>query len=137
MDLTGALAQIFIIWWGKEFKWLLQELQLKVIMMRCYVGDINWEIPVVALGTRYVDGTLVIEDVLVLHDEALPEDLRTMLLYKSVGNSIHSSIQLEIDCPSNHDDQKMPILDLRVWMEALDDQGSRVMHEFYMKSVSL
>ena len=110
MDLTGALAQIFMIWWGKEFKWLLQELQLKVIMMRCYVGDINWEIPVVALGTRYVDGTLVIEDVLVLHDEALPEDLRTMLLYKSVGNSIHSSIQLEIDFPRIMTIRKCPFL---------------------------
>ena len=62
MDLTRALPQIFMIWWGKEFKRLLQELQLEVIMMKCYVDDINWGIPVVAPGTRYVDRTLVIED---------------------------------------------------------------------------
>ena len=30
---------------------------------------------------------------------------------------MHPSIQLEIDCPSNHEDGKVPILDLKVWIE--------------------
>ena len=136
LDLTGALAQIFMIWWGKEFKIRLQQLQLEVIMMKIYVDDINQGMPIIDPGTRYIDGELVIKEDLIVHDMGVADDLRTMLIYQSVGNSIHSSIQLEIDCPSNHDDDKMPILDLKVWIEELQNGGSRIMHEFYMKSVS-
>jgi hypothetical protein len=136
LDLTGALAQIFMIWWSKEFKIRLEQLQLEVIMMKIYVDDINQGIPIIEPGTRYIDGELVIKEDLVVHDIAVADDLRTMLIYQSIGNSIHPSIQLEIDCSSNHDDEKMPILDLKMWVVELQNGGSRIMHEFYMKSVS-
>ena len=30
-----------------------------------------------------------------------------MLLYKSIANDIHPSTQVEVDCPSKHDDNRM------------------------------
>ena len=50
---------------------------------------------------------------------------------RQIGNNIHPSIQLEVDYPSKHNDNKMPILDLKVWVE-----NNKVKHEFYQKSVS-
>ena len=39
------------------------------------------------------------------------------MLFQQIGNSIHPSIQIEVDFPSNHEDGKMPVLDLKVWRE--------------------
>ena len=58
-----------------------------------------------------------------------------MLLFQQVGNSIHESIQLEIEVPSNHADNKMPILHLKVWIEKINGIYL-ILHEFYMKEVS-
>ena len=62
-------------------------------------------------------------------------DKRTMMVVKEIGNSIHPSIQLEIDYPSNHSDKKMPSLDLKVWVETKEGE-TRIIHEYYAKDVS-
>ena len=59
-------------------------------------------------------------------------DARTMRMFKEVGDTIHQSIKLETDYPTNHPDRKVPILDLKLWV---DDAGT-VIHEHYMKPVS-
>ena len=47
------------------------------------------------------------------------------------------SIQVEVDFPSNHLKNSVPILDVRVWIEkVIDSNVYRIMHEFYMKDVS-
>ena len=54
---------------------------------------------------------------------------------KEMGDQIHESIVLKTDWPSNHPDNKLPILALKVWLEKKD--GKRiVMHEYYQKEVS-
>ena len=66
-----------------------------------------------------------------------------MELLKEVGNGIHKSIQIEVDYPSRHEDNLMPILDLKVWidrknviMNGEDCTVNVVLHEFYAKEVS-
>ena len=54
---------------------------------------------------------------------------------KNAGNTIHESIVLETDCPSNHQDRKLPILDLKVWLQETNGR-QKIMHEFYQKEVS-
>ena len=68
-------------------------------------------------------------------DSLIPSDKRTMEVIREIGNSIHPSIQLEVDYPSNHEDGKMPILDLKVWVQEIDGLH-RIVHEFYSKDVS-
>ena len=58
-----------------------------------------------------------------------------MLLKQKIGNDIHPSIPLEVDFPSNHEDGKMPILDLKVWTERKENK-TIIMHEFYSKGIS-
>lgn len=66
-----------------------------------------------------------------------------MELSKEVGNRIHNSIQIEVDYLSRHEENLMPILDLKVWidmkiviMNGKDCTVNVVFHEFYAKEVS-
>ena len=79
----------------------------------------------------------------VTEDEGVSNDERTMLLIKQIGNDIHPSIQLEVDYPSEHQDQKLPIRDLKVWLETRgkkignqDVDVSVIMYEFYSKEMA-
>ena len=58
-----------------------------------------------------------------------------MDIIKLIGNDVYPSIQLEVDCPSNYDDGKLPILDLRVWIDTINGHN-RILHEFYSKEIS-
>ena len=42
---------------------------------------------------------------------------------------------LKLDCPSKHDDNRMHILDLKVWVEKIEER-SKIMHEHYTKDFS-
>ena len=48
-----------------------------------------------------------------------------MELLRQVGNDIYPSIKLEVDYPSKHPDKKLPILNLKVWVEQREG-GSRI-----------
>ena len=73
---------------------------------------------------------------MIAQDRKMNEDERTMVLLQSVGNAIHPSIQLEIGYPSKHVNGKIPLLDLKIWIEERRE-GCRVAQEHYQKDVSL
>ena len=70
----------------------------------------------------------------------MAKDERSMKLFKCLADTIHSSIKVEVDYCSNHGDRKLPILDLKVWVERkalTDGKGVGViLHEFYSKGVA-
>ena len=64
-------------------------------------------------------------------------------MIKQVGNDIHPSIQLEVDYPSKHQDGKLPILALKVWVASREKKTERqigkvsvIMYEFHSKCVA-
>ena len=135
LELTGNIAQVFMIWWDREFKFRLTEAGIVTRLIRRYVDDINLAVDELPLGTRYENGSLVVRENAYSEDLSIPADKRTMAIVSQIGNDIHPSIQLEIDCPSNHEDGKVPILDLKVWIEYIGGVH-RIVHEFYSKDVS-
>ena len=110
LELTGEIAGVFMSWWDRKMRARMEEEGVKVILYKRYVDDIN----------------LVVE----VCNETEEKDAWKRI--KEIGNRIHSSIQLEEDCPANYHDQKVPILDIKVWVT---DQG-KIRHEYYSKSVS-
>ena len=92
----------------------LTSIGIHLCMKKCYVDDVNYGLPPTPPGARYLDGELYIEDALTIQDTLIPADERTMKIILAVGNDIHESTQLEYDCPSRYDDNKMPILELKV-----------------------
>ena len=143
LKLTGVLAQVFMIWWDKEFAARLDEMAIIMKMNTRYVDDINMAIQATPLGMRYKDGKTHVDERSVAEDEGISDDERTMTLIKQIGNDIHPSIQLEVDYPSKHQDGKLPILDLKVWIETKEkkteersEKASVIMYEFHSKSVA-
>ena len=104
-------------------------------MYKRYVDDINLAAKETPLGARYISGNLIVDENAIETDRFIPADRRTMAVIKSIGNDIHPSIQLEVDCPSNYDDGKLPILDLKVWVESINGRN-RILHEFYSKDIA-
>ena len=135
LELTGNIAQVFMIWWDRTLKQRLENFGMLVAMYKRYVDDINIAAKETPPGTRYLNGNLVIDESAIDEDRTIPGDKRTMEIIKSIGNDIHPSIQLEVDCPSNYDDGKLPILDLKVWIADVNGR-SRMIHEFYSKGIS-
>ena len=76
---------------------------------------------------RYVDDiNLIVEVKNETEEKELWREIR------STGDNIHESIQLEADFPTNYPDKKVPILDIKVWV----DTNGKVLHEYYCKPVS-
>ena len=135
LELTGNIAQVFMIWWDLQLKSRLSNMVMDAQLFKRYVDDVNLALRAIAAGTRYSDGAIYIDQDAVAQDLDIPADQRTMAIVKAIGNDIHHSIQLEEDYPSKHSDNKLPSLDLKVWIEKSEGSTS-IMHEFYSKDVS-
>ena len=110
LEMTGELAGVFMMWWDKKMQERLKCEGVQIEMYKRYVDDIN----IIIKTKREADESTTIERI------------------KEVGNGIHGSIQLEADYPSKYEDNKVPILDLKVWV----NEENNVVHEYYMKPVS-
>ena len=64
----------------------------------------------------YKDNKIIIDATFRDNEKHIPEDQRTFKIIKDIGESIHESIKLEMDVPTNHDDNKLPLLDLKVYI---------------------
>jgi hypothetical protein len=121
LELTGVLAQVFMVWWDRQFKNEANDIGLRIHMYKRYVDDINI--------------VMSVPDGVPTSNEARNDDERCMDAVKSIADGIHTSIKVEVDYPSKHDDKKIPILDLKVWTERREG-SSVVLHEFYTKEIS-
>ena len=141
LELTGELAGIFMSWWDRQLLTKLDKLGIKVLLYKRYVDDIN--IILVAPDRRaeyLVEGE---EGKLVTNEEnkkTCSKEESGITLLKQIGDSIHESIKLEADYPDMHEDKKLPLLDIKMWVEnhKTEDKGpvGIVMYEFYAKEVS-
>ena len=139
IDLTGVLAQIFMSWWDKRMLEKLLINGIHVDLYKRYVDDINMCITATAPGCNFIEGVLVTESEVEGEDVLTPDDKRSFELVRMIGESIHKSIKLTVDVPSNHEDGKVPILDLKVWVthiETTNGQKVMILHEHYTKEVS-
>ena len=91
------------------------------------------------LYKRYVDDIVIIVMKIGDAEEEGRADERTIEKIREVGESIHRSIKLTKEVPSEKEDKKLPVLDLKAWIEEVEEGESKkykVLHEFYMKEVS-
>ena len=116
---TDAIAKIYMTWWDRKVKAEAKKEGMEILLYRRYVDDINI-IARVSRGEREEYG-----------------EKEGMELFKQIGNGIHKSIQLEIDYPEKHEDKKMPLLDVKVWMMERNDRNKKViMYEHYRKEMA-
>ena len=119
----------------------MEEVGLKLWLYKRYVDDVASIMNVPRPGLRFDGNNLVEDEVLADADQWVEADERAMRLFQSVANSIHHSIEMEIDYPSRHDDRKLPILDLKIRIESRERREQQqneniILHGFYSKEVS-
>ena len=135
VQLTGELAQIFMSWWDRQTKKACEEKGVRIKLYGRYVDDINTVIKKVAKGTRIENNQLTNTEEKRREDETKEDDEITMNVFKGISETIHDSIKLKVDYPSKYEDRKIPILDLKVWIEETED-GSHIMYEHYEKEIA-
>ena len=99
MELTGVVAQVFMLWWDRQFTEKLETIDIKLKLHERYVDDTNLVTKHTEKGARYDGTNLTITEDTMREDEGVQNDERTMKLLKSVANSIHPSIRMTIDYP--------------------------------------
>ena len=132
MELTGVVAQVFMVWWDRQFKERLRRINKQLKIHERYVDDSNVVTKGVEKGTRYDGEKLVVSEETFHEDEGIPADKRTMLLLQQIASYIHPSIRLTTDYPSNNADGKVPMLDAKMWF-ALVNARRQILYEHYEK----
>ena len=117
MEITGVVAQVFMVWWDRRLRERLDAINIQLPLHKRYVDDTNPAAQKTEIGARYDGVRLQFTEESRIEDEGLEDDKRTMLLIQTVANSIHHSIRHTIDFPSNHEDRKVPMLDLKMLRE--------------------
>ena len=135
MELTGVVAQVFMVWWDRQLKQRLEGINVRLRMHQRYVDDTNVVTKATTVGARYNGDGLVTDEASIGEDEALPPDKRTMKLIQSVSSHIHPSIRLTIDYPSNHTNEKVPMLDVNMWIKETEE-GRKLVYEHYEKEMT-
>ena len=118
LDLTGIIADVYMCHWDKEF---IRRCELEMIIMYMY--------------KRYKD------DINVATDPSLAvgiakDDKSVMRKLKEIADSIDPCLSVTTDCCSNHEDNKTPILDIKVWIDYVPREGYRILHSHYTKEVA-
>ena len=137
LQLTGVIADIFMGWWDQKLLSKLNNLNIVCKMYERYVDDIDTILEGQVRGKVYTDGELRESEQKRREDENKENDEVMMELIKNIGNDIHHSIRLEVDYPSRYTDKKLPILDIKVWIDERESDNKRVvLYEFYEKEIS-
>ena len=93
----------------------------------------------IQLYGRYVDDINVIAKSTPRENGDDPPDKRTMLRIQQLANTIHDSIRVTVDYPSNNDNGRIPVLDLVQWLQVVDVNGEckqQIVHSHYSKPIS-
>ena len=135
MELTGVIAQVFMVWWDRELRQRLDEINLLPKMHQRYVDDTNLATMETEMGARYDGEQLIVSETTTAEDEGVPPDERTMRVIQQVASHIHPSIKSTIDCPSRHADGKMPSLDVKMWIQEIDNE-KKIVYEHYEKEMT-
>ena len=134
LDLTCTVAKSVMQKFDSKLESLLQGLAYNCHLNSTYVDDKLIVTQVPPPGLRYEGGgeARVVESQ-VEPDRLLPGDRRTANFIQSVADDIFGCLRFTADCPSNNDDNRMPVLDLKVWLEKCPDGTNRIRHVFYEK----
>ena len=134
-ELAQAVARIVMNWWDRRFLNLCSETGVELLMYLRYVDDTNKAVIPPPLGTRFIDGELQVVPDLIDRDASLPRDKVVGELLRTMANSLSPMLQFEEDVASNYEDNRLPILDLKVWVEK-SAQAVAIRHTFYMKPMA-
>ena len=132
LELTGAVSRAFMWRWDKLYLERVQEAGIKMPLYERYVDDSNQVAVAPEKGARYdrESRKIVIDENGAREDEQKDERLARVL--SEIANDIMPCIKMEADWPSKNRDDRLPILDMKVWTDA----DGNVLYTHYEKPMS-
>lgn len=132
--ITGTLARVVMLMWDQMYLKKLEYLKIQPRMYVRYVDDEGIAADPIKKGMKYEGGELV-EDVETDEDRLGTEEddiTRTARIYREIADSVETMIQFEEDTVNNHDNKRIPVLDLECWV----DCEGMVRHGHYRKPMA-
>ena len=120
LDLTGVVSRIYMSHWDEIFKQKMTAENINVKLYKRYEDDID----------------LIIENEKENTKSQNEKENNTLKECMKIADSIHKSIKVTGDIPTRYDDCKLPILDLKVWIDEVEPGVYKVITNHYMKDVS-
>jgi hypothetical protein len=109
--------------WDSEFKQKLVSGNMEAKLYKRYKFDINLNLRILQEEYKRMEGRRKKE--ISILDRAI-----------EIANTVHPSIKVTGDKPSNYSDSWLPILDLKVWMDKVETSIFKIVTSHYMKDVS-
>ena len=138
--MTGEVADVVMAWWKGEFMSLAKRatshlMEEFILDAGLYAYDDSLAFDFLPPGTRWCveSQKMEVKQELVELDLQEKEDVRTMIEISKMVDSICQKLKTTFDCPGLHgESDKVPILDLQVWVERIEEEWE-VVWEYYQK----
>ena len=121
-DETGELADLYMLWWDRQFIEKIKDFQLIIDLFARFKDDCNMIGEGIPIERDY-DPTL--NKMVTKSASPIGEDIsieeHTAKVLNSIANSIDDMISFTHDVPSNYSDGFLPVLDVKV---KLQDSGN-------------
>ena len=122
---TGIIARIRMMRWSRQFKSICKSNRLELLVFKVYVDDENQLWKVMEKGRRWNGSKMEWRQDWETEDTVKNEenDTRMMREVLKLANTIEKDIQLTVEVPSEKQDKKLPVLDLKMWVS--EKEGKR------------
>lgn len=136
-DKTGEVSRIFMILWDDKLVKKCKKLGITFDLYNRYVDDQTIITRAIGKGWRYNTKRDIMEfsSVLEIEDNDSNDTERTAKVIACIANSLDKGIQVTFDWPENDNDNRMPVLDLKVWISNENDYPI-VCYSFFKKEVA-
>ena len=108
-----------------------KEIQEDLVMFKRYVDDVNMAWKIMRRGTRWNGERMKWREEWKREDDEKNEadDKRMMREVRLMANTLESDIQFTVDVASENVEGKLPVLDVKMWVEKREGKNE-IMHEF-------
>ena len=129
LDETGELGDVFMLWWDKMFVKLLKRCEIVLDLFVRFKDDLNIITDKIVDENEEIKNILGSEYISPQHFDGSNENYTAHILCL-LANTVSDMIGFTYDTPAMNDDKKLPVLDLKVYL----NDHNKVIHEFYEKS---
>ena len=118
LDLTGEVAEVYNPWWDEQLLAKMRDNGLVAVVYK-RINDINFIVD----NTEHTGEQFLIDT----------SEGDTVDKVKRLTEDIAEFIKVTADARTKHEDKKLPILDIRVWIGPDQEGKQKVLYEHYMK----
>ena len=131
-EITGEVSRNVMTLWDKKFLEVIRIAGIKLDLYKRYVDDDLVICAPINPGWKFCSSKKVMKfDRDLANNDSDSPSVRTAKVLNLIANSLEPDIQLTFDVPEYHTDGKMPVLDMKIWVE-----GNKIRYTFYKKDVS-